>query len=114
MARLQSRKPLVWLGGEIKSPPFSSEARFRAGYLLKALQEGEFIVFPYSKPMPSIGRRCHELRIPDKNVTWRVVYRIDVDAIIVSEVFSKKTQKTPDSIITVCKQRLSRYDREAN
>jgi len=27
-------KPLVWLHGEVKSPPFSSDARIEAGYLL--------------------------------------------------------------------------------
>jgi phage-related protein len=44
--------------------------------------------------MPSIGRACHELRIPDERQTWRVVYRIDPDAIVVVEVFSKKTAST--------------------
>src|SRR5437016_5561787 len=101
-----SRKPLVWLAGEIKSPPFSPEARFRVGYLLKTLQEGELIPFPHSKPMPSIGKNCHELRLSDKSVIWRVMYRIDSDAIIIAEVFSKKTQKTPDSMVARCKQRL--------
>lgn len=62
--------------------------------------------------MPGIGRRCHELRVSDKNVAWRVIYRIDTDAIIILEVFSKKTQKTPDSVIDSCKQRLARYDLE--
>ena len=27
--------------------------------------------------MPGIGKRCHELRIDDKNVTWRIIHRID-------------------------------------
>jgi len=46
---------------------------------------------PQSRPMPSIGARCHESRINDEAVTWRLVYRIDEDAIIILEVFSKKT-----------------------
>jgi hypothetical protein len=33
-------KPLVWLKTEIKSPPFSDEARIEAGYLLRLLQQG--------------------------------------------------------------------------
>lgn len=68
---------------------------------------------PHSRPMPSIGPRCHELRINDQRATWRVIYRIDDDAIVIAEVFSKKTAKTPRSIINTCKQRLAYYDYEA-
>jgi phage-related protein len=60
--------------------------------------------------MPTIGRRCHELRIPDEEATWRIVYRIDADAIVIGEVFSKKTGKTPRQVIDVCKQRFGNYD----
>ncbi len=31
-------KPLVWLSGEIKTPPLSKDARIEAGYLLRMLQ----------------------------------------------------------------------------
>ncbi len=31
-------KPLVWLKGEVKTPPFSSQARLEAGFLLRKLQ----------------------------------------------------------------------------
>ena len=34
-------KPLVWLDGEVKTPPFSKEGRLEAGYLLRRLQNGE-------------------------------------------------------------------------
>jgi len=63
--------------------------------------------------MPSIGRRCHELRIDDEEKTWRVVYRIDSDAIVILEVFEKKTQRTPRDVIEVCKRRLRYYDASA-
>ncbi len=33
-------KPLVWLSGEVKTPPFSTEARLEAGFLLRRLQRG--------------------------------------------------------------------------
>jgi phage-related protein len=66
-------KSLVWLHGEVKSPPFSAEARVEAGVLLRRLQRGERLSLPQSRPMPSVGPRCHELRIPDAEVTWRVV-----------------------------------------
>ncbi len=84
-------KPLVWLKSEVKTPPFSLDARIEAETLLRRLQQGEMIGLPHSRPMPSIGRRCRELRITDKDVTWRIVYRIDSDAVIIGEVFSKKS-----------------------
>ncbi len=103
-------KPLVWLHGEIKTPPFSTAARIETGILLRKLQRGEKLELPHSRPMPSIGPRCHELRINDENVIWRIIYRIDPDAIIIVEVFKKKTNKTPKQVIGVCKRRLRDYD----
>jgi phage-related protein len=65
---------------------------------------------PHSRPMPTIGPRCHELRITDERQTWRLIYRLDSDAIIIVEVFSKKTTATPREVIGVCKKRLQEYD----
>jgi phage-related protein len=81
-------KPLVWLKGQVTTPPFSTEARLEAGYLL----------------------RFHELRINDENSTWRIVYRIDPDAIVIAEVFEKKDRKTPKLVIDSSKKRLKEYD----
>ena len=103
-------KPLVWLHGEVKTPPFSSAARIEAGFLLRSLQMGEKLSMPQSRPMPSIGNRCHELRINDEETTWRLIYRIDDDAIVILEVFSKKTQQTSKKVINVCKKRIKEYD----
>ena len=103
-------KPLVWLEGEVKSPPFSRAARLEAGFLLRVLQQGEKIGLPHSRPIPVIGPRCHELRIVDENATWRIIYRVDPDAIIIVEVFSKKNQQTPKYVIKNSKARLKRYD----
>lgn len=103
-------KPLVWLHGEVRTPPFSGEARIEAGVLLRRLQEGASIGMPQSRPMPVIGRRCHELRIQDEKRTWRIVYRVESDAIVILEVFDKKTQATPKSVIETCKQRLRSYE----
>ena len=105
-------KPLVWFHGEVKTPPFSREARIEAGFLLRRLQDGETLSLPHSRPMPSIGIRCHELRINDRNATWRVVYRIDPDAIVILEVFRKTTTRTPKPVIDICKRRLRMYDDE--
>jgi phage-related protein len=103
-------KPLVWLHGEVKSPPFSPEARVEAGYLLRRLQEGERLGMPHSRPMPSVGSRCHELRIRDENVTWRIIYRLDSDAVVILEVFSKKTQATPQAVLAAARRRMREYD----
>ena len=103
-------KPLVWLHGEVKSPPFGDEARREAGFLLRQLQQGELLEMPHSRPMPSIGKRCHELRVEDGRVSWRIVYRIDEDAILLLEVFQKRTQQTPKRVVAACRQRLKRYD----
>ena len=108
----ETDRPLVWLQGEVKTPPFSQAARVEAGYLLRRLQEGGTIPMPHSRSMPSIGPRCHELRINDRNVTWRIVYRIDPDAIVILDVFEKKTAKTPVSVVNACKRRLRMYDDE--
>jgi phage-related protein len=102
-------KPLVWLAGEIKTPPFSDAARFEAGMLLRRLQRGEMLVMPMSRQMPSIGKRCHELRIVDETATLRIVYRLEPDAVVILDIFSKKTARTPKAVIDVCKARLSRY-----
>ncbi len=76
-------KPLVWLHGEVKTPPCNDKARVEAG---------------------------HWLRIRDENINWRIIYRIDPDAIVIVNVFKKKTQKTPRRIIDRCKERLKQYD----
>lgn len=42
-----------------------------------------------------IGVRCHELRIQDENRTWRIMYRVDANGIVLTEVFAKTSQATP-------------------
>ena len=103
-------KPLVWLKSEIKTPPFSASARVETGYLLRLLQQGDKLSLPHSRTMPTIGARCHELRIVDGEKNWRVVYRIDADAIVILDVFQKKTQATPKYVIDNCKRRIKQYD----
>lgn len=60
--------------------------------------------------MPSIGPRCHELRITDETVKWRIIYRVDADEILIAEVFSKRTRKTPENVIETSRRRLRGYD----
>lgn len=86
---------MAWLHGQIKTPPFSANARIETGVLLRRMQRGEVMSLPHSRPMPTVGSRCHELRIPDADSTWRIIYRVDTDAVIIAEVFAKKTEATP-------------------
>ncbi|MBD3220017.1 type II toxin-antitoxin system RelE/ParE family toxin [bacterium] len=106
-------EPLVWLGGAVTTPPMGEDARKQGGYLLRLLQGGESLGLPRSRPMPRIGPRCHELRIDDGETTWRIVYRIDRDAILVLAVFHKKTRTTPRSVIETCRARAAAYDRDS-
>ena len=102
-------KPLVWLHGEVKTPPFSPQARVEAGILLRRLQHGEKLTLPHSRPMPSIGKGCHELRIRDVSSNWRIFYRLEPDCILILDVVPKKTQKTTAPIIAACQRRLADY-----
>jgi len=65
---------------------------------------------PQAEPLPDVGSRCGALRVRDAEQNWRIMYRIDADAILVLEVYSKKTRKIPDEVIGRCKQRLKQYD----
>lgn len=103
-------KVLILLHGEIKTPPMSRQARLETGFLLRKLQQGESLSMPHSRPMPTIGSRCHELRIVDADSIWRIVYRTDADAVLILEVFSKKTRATPQNIINACQRRVRNYD----
>ncbi len=103
-------KPVRWLHGEVKTPPMSLEVRGEIGMLLRDLQDGEHLQLPHSRPMPIIGSRCHELRVNDRNKTWRVIYRLDTDAVVILDVFEKKTEKTPDAVLQNCRRRLKLYE----
>lgn len=117
MAKLQRReqgartpKPLLWLHGEVKSPPFTPEGRQEAGMLLRLLQEGEHLGMPQAEPLPDVGPRCGALRVRDAEHNWRIMYRIDADAVLVLEVYAKRTRKIPGEVMQRCKQRLKQYD----
>ena len=104
-------KSLYVLHGTIQTPPMSSRARLEVGYHLRRVQDGESLVMPLSRPMPTIGDNCHELRIGDMegDVEWRIIYHIDDEVILVLDVFKKKTRQTPENIKEVCRTRLKQY-----
>lgn len=90
-------------GAEVKTPPFSQEARIEAGALLRRLQRRETLSLPHSRPMPNIGVRCHELRIVGRDKTWRIVYRISAAAIVIADVFQNTAQQTPKRVTDDCR-----------
>ena len=80
------------------------------GFLLRQLQEGEMPSLPHSRPMPTVGKGCHELRVNDQNKKWRLFYFIDAEAIVILGISEKKTQKTPLSTLELCQKRLRSYE----
>jgi phage-related protein len=62
--------------------------------------------------MPTIGPRCHELRVADAaaRANWRIVYRADPYEVLVIDVFAKTTRATPGRVIAQCKERLRVWD----
>lgn len=105
-----TRKPLAWLHGEVKSPPFTPDGRKEAGDLLRLLQEGETPGMPRAEPLPVVGPRCGALRLRDGGHNWRIMYRVDPDAVLVLEVYAKKTRTIPRDVIDRCRRRLKSYD----
>lgn len=99
----------MWLHGEVKTPPFSHDARIEAGFLLRRLQNGESLGMPISRPLPSVGPNCHELRVVDRDATWRIVYHLAADAVVILEVFSKKTRTLPTQLASAARRRLREY-----
>ena len=51
-------KPVLWLAGELKSPPMSGEARLQGGYLLRMVQSGEMLPMPESRLMAYDAECC--------------------------------------------------------
>jgi phage-related protein len=48
--------------------------------------------------------------VRDGGHNWRIMYRVDAEAVLVIEVYAKKTRKIPQEVITRCKRRLRHYD----
>jgi phage-related protein len=74
------------------------------------LQWGFTLSMPQSRPMSVIGPKCHELRVQDTAISWRIMYRVSETEIVGMEVFAKKTTTTPQSVIENGKKRLALYD----
>ena len=100
----------MWLHGAVKTPPMSEKARVEIGFLLRLVQQGITLGMPLARPLPSIGSAVHEIRVRDGDKDWRLVYRIDSDAIVVVDVFAKRSRATPHQVVETGRKRLRRYD----
>jgi phage-related protein len=45
----------------------------------------------------------------DREQAWRIVYYLTDDAVVILDVFSKKTQTTPKTSVASCRQRMTSY-----
>jgi phage-related protein len=53
------------------------------------------------------------MRITDRGQAWRIVYHVAEDAVVILDVFSKKTPGTPKAVIAACRSRLRAFQRLA-
>ncbi len=73
---------------------------------LARLDAGLPLSMPLSRPMPSIGRGAHELRLRDRNGEWRVVYVVrSAGEVVVVLAFKKTSRKTPERMIDLARSR---------
>jgi phage-related protein len=47
--------------------------------------------------------------VVDRDVTWRIIYHVAEDAIVLLDVFMKKTRTLPARVAAGAKQRLKEY-----
>ena len=91
---------------EIEGTDFS--VRKQILELLGQLSGGAVLGMPVSRPMPSIYKSAHELRIKDRSGHYRIFYYLkNRDSILVFHFFKKKTEKTPKREIDTAQSRLS-------
>lgn len=75
--------------------------------LFDDLCAGKKLELPISRPLPSIAKGLHELRLSGKGGEARVFYVIKVgDAIYVIHATTKKTQKTDKRTVETLQTRL--------
>lgn len=86
---------------------FPGDVRSDLADAIARLEEGHTLSMPLSRPMPSIGKGVHELRLRDRSGIYRIIYFLAGKGIIhLLHGFSKKTQQTPIQNIELAKKRL--------
>lgn len=100
--------PIHWIGSTRDDlRDFPATARLRMGYQLRRVQSGKD---PDDwKPMTEIGPGCREIRVRSEDGRYRSLYVVGGTprGVYVLAVFSKKTQKTPESVKKAAKQRFA-------
>jgi phage-related protein len=86
---------------------FSVEVRADLADAIARLEEGHSLGMPLSRPMPTVGKGVHELRLRDRAGIYRVIYFLPgARTIWLLHAFTKKTQATPARNIEIAKSRL--------
>ena len=86
---------------------FPEEIREDLVDMLARLDMGIMLSMPISRPMPSIGRSVHELRLRDRSGIYRVIYvLVRQGDIWLIHAFQKKSQQTPAQSIELAKRRI--------
>jgi len=101
-----SDKPLQWVGGSLAElRAFPADARRRAGYQLRRLQQG---LLPDDwKPMATVGPGVAEIRL-HAGTEHRVFYVAKFEeAIYVLHAFEKRSRQTPAAAIELARRRLA-------
>lgn len=98
-------KPIDWRGSSLKDlQAFPDDAKHRAGYQLRKVQQGE----PPDefKPMPEIGGGVNEVIVDTADGWFRVMYVAKFEeALYVLHSFQKKTNKTSQGDKDIAKRR---------
>lgn len=86
---------------------FPEDIREDLADMLARLDMGIMLSMPISRPMPSIGRSVHELRLRDRSGTYRVIYvLVRQGDIWLVHAFQKKSQQTSPQNIELAKRRI--------
>ncbi|MCB1213923.1 MAG: type II toxin-antitoxin system RelE/ParE family toxin [Deltaproteobacteria bacterium] len=86
---------------------FPEEIREDLADALARLDLGVSLSMPLSRPMPSIGKGVHELRLKDASGIYRIIYFLwEKERIYLLHAFKKKSQKTLKANLDLAKRRL--------
>ncbi len=101
-------KRVEWSKKALKTlKDFPRIIRQEVGFLIRELQIGKKLRMPSSRPMPIIGKNCHELRVRGTDGSYRIFYFLKTgNKIIIFHAFKKKTQRTPKKEIETGKKIL--------
>ncbi|UOF02218.1 type II toxin-antitoxin system RelE/ParE family toxin [Bdellovibrio reynosensis] len=74
---------------------------------MSRLENGHKLSMPISRPMPTVGKGVHELRLKDRAGIYRVFYVfVAQEGIFLLHAFKKKTKATSAQNIELAKKRL--------